>query len=92
MPYAASVKQTIAKAPKTMGNQLGRWAIHLDFSVMRIAAATGATRQTIYNWMFGGQVTNAYRDRVKMLLEILRASATAEQAWRKACQQFHIKA
>jgi hypothetical protein len=92
MPYAPSIKQAVAKAPKTLGNQLGRWAVHLDFSVLRISKATGATRQTAYNWMTGGQVTQAYRDRVKSLLEILRTSPTAEQAWRKACHRFQIRA
>jgi hypothetical protein len=92
MPYASTIKQAVAQAPKTLGNQLGRWAVHLDFSVMRISKATGATRQTIYNWMAGGQVTQAYRERVRALLDILRASPTAEQAWRKACHQFKIQA
>lgn len=92
MPYHTDVKTSVAKAPKTLGNQLGRWAIHLDFSVLRVAKATGATRQTIYNWFAGGQVTQAYRDRVKALLEIMRSSQTAEQAWRTACKRFRIHA
>lgn len=91
MPYRTELKQAVAKAPKTLGNQLGRWAVHLDFSVVRIAKATGATRQTIYNWMVGGQVTQAYRERVQALLTILRNSATAEQAWRAVCQKYQIR-
>jgi hypothetical protein len=87
MAYQESVKQAVGKAPKTLGNQLGRWATHLDFSVVRISKSTGATRQTIYSWLNGGNVTPSYRERV-----ILRTSPTAEQAWRKACQRFNIKA
>jgi hypothetical protein len=92
MAYQDSIRDAIRKAPKTLGNQLGRWAVHHDFSVLRVAQATGATRQTIYNWMLGGQVTASYRERVKVLLEILRAAPNAEQAWRKICQRFQIKA
>ena len=92
MAYQDNIKAKIRAAPKTLGNQLGRWAVHLDFSVIRIEKATGATRQTIYNWVQGGQVTQAYQDRVKTLLDILRSAPTAEVAWRKACQRFHIKA
>ena len=40
-------------APKTPGNQLGRWAIHLDFPVTKMAKALGVTRQTVYNWFVG---------------------------------------
>jgi len=92
MPYSEHIKAAVGKAPKTLGNQLGRWAVHLDFSVQRVAQATGATRQTIYNWFIGGHVTNAYQNNVKVLLQILRSYPTAEQAWRKACQAFDLKA
>jgi len=92
MPYQEDLKKVITRAPKTLSNQLGRWAVHHDFSVLRISKATGATRQTVYNWLGGGQVTQAYRDKVKMLLEVLRSSPNGEQAWRRACQTFSIKA
>lgn len=91
MPYAEKLKDEITNAPKTVGNQLGRWAVYLDFSVARISKATGATRQTVYNWVTGGQVTQAYRGRVKDLLDILKASTSGEQAWKKVCQQYNIK-
>jgi len=76
-----------ATAPKTLGNQLGRWAIHLDFPVIQISQYTGATRQTIYNWFSGTDVTPAYRDRVKSLLNILQTSTTAEEALRKCAHK-----
>jgi hypothetical protein len=86
MPYSDAVKKATAAAPKTLGNQLGRWAVHLDFPVTSIAKYTGATRQTVYNWFNGTDVTNAYKDRVKALLNILQSSRTIEEALRK-CNQ-----
>ena len=89
--YSAEVKALVAKAPKTLGNQLGRWSVHHAFSVSRIAKVTGATRQTVYSWITGGQVRQGYHDRVKFLLELLRTSPSAEQVWRKACLKFNLK-
>jgi len=86
MPYSDKIKLAVASAPKTLGNQLGRWAIHLDFPVLRISAYTGATRQTVYNWFSGTDVTPAYRARVKDLVNILQTSKTVEEAMRK-CNQ-----
>ena len=91
MYFSEGVKSAVAKAPKTLGNQLGRWMVHHNFSVTRVSKATGAVRQSVYNWMLGGAVTNAYQDRVKVLLQILRAAPNAEQAWRTACEHFGIK-
>ena len=53
MAYSQQVIDTVSKSPKTLGNQLGRWAVHLDFPVTKIAYASGASRQTIYNWFMG---------------------------------------
>lgn len=83
MPYSDKLKETTARAPKTLGNQLGRWAIHLDLPVIKIAEYTGATRQTVYNWFSGTDVTPAYRERVTQLLSILRTCTTADEALRK---------
>jgi hypothetical protein len=83
MAYSDTIKQTTKMAPKTLGNQLGRWAINLDFPVIEIAKFTGATRQTVYNWFSGTDVTPAYRMRVQSLLNILSTSHSAEEALRK---------
>ncbi len=83
MAYSDDIKRTTKAAPKTLGNQLGRWAIHLDFPVIQIAKFTGATRQTVYNWFSGTDVTPAYRMRVQSLLNILQSSQTSEEAMRK---------
>jgi hypothetical protein len=56
MSYSPQVISAVKKAPKTLGNQLGRWAIHLDFPVIEIAKYTGATRQTVYNWFIGRSI------------------------------------
>ena len=37
MAYSQKTIDAIMRAPKTQGNQLGRWAVHLNFSVVRIA-------------------------------------------------------
>jgi hypothetical protein len=83
MPYSATVKQAVAKTSKTLGNQLGRWAIARDFPVTQIAKFTGATRQTVYNWFTGTEVTNAYKPRVAELLKILQTCTTSEEAQRE---------
>lgn len=92
MPYSQKTRIANSRAPRTMGSKLGKWAMVLDFSVSRAAAATGATRQTVYNWFAGGEVTIAYRDRVQALIDILATCSTADEAWEKACQQFSIVA
>lgn len=91
MPYSPQIIDTVKRAPKTLGNQLGRWAVHLDFPVMKIAELTGVSRQTIYNWFSGGEVFVAYRPAVTNLLKILQSSTTADEAWSKACKAFDHK-
>ena len=83
MAYSEEIKQTTKNAPKTLGNQLGRWAIHLDFPVIEVAKFTGATRQTVYNWFSGTEVTPSYRTRVQSLLNILQNSKSSEEALRE---------
>ena len=91
MAYSEQVIQAVKKAPKTLGNQLGRWAVHIDFPVTKISVVTGASRQSVYNWFNGGEVFVAYRPVVEALLTILQSSTTAEQAWSKACKAFNLK-
>ena len=91
MAYSQQVIDTVSKSPKTLGNQLGRWAVHLDFPVTKIAYASGASRQTIYNWFGGGEVFVAYRPAVESLLKILQSSGSGDDAWRKTCKAFNLK-
>jgi hypothetical protein len=86
MAYSKQTIQAVSKAPKTLGNQLGRWAIHLEFPVTKVAELTGATRQSVYNWFNGGEVFVAYRPVVKSLISIFQTCTTADEAWRKACK------
>lgn len=91
MSYSPKVVKQVNTAPKTLGNQLGRWAVYLDFPVIRVAKLTGATRQSVYNWFNGGEVFVAYRPGVELLLKVLQQSTTADEAWRKACKAFDRK-
>ena len=91
VPYAAKITKDIRQAPVSLGNKLGRLALKLDLSVIRISKATGATRQTIYNWFVGGKVAPFYRERVSTLVEIMSEAKTAEHAWRNACSRFNLR-
>jgi DNA-binding XRE family transcriptional regulator len=51
----------------------------------------GVTRQTVYNWFAGKEVFVAYQPRVELLLKIMQHSKTAEEAWRKICQEYGLK-
>ena len=92
MSYSVKTLNSVQAAPRTLGNQLGRWAVHLDFPVSDISIITGASRQTVYNWFTGkSTVINAYRPNVERLLAIFVKAKDKEQAWRKACQEFNIQ-
>jgi len=91
MAYSQHVINAIMRAPKTLGNQLGRWAVHHNFSAIRISQATGASRQSVYNWFNGGEVFVAYRPTVESILRILQTSSSADDAWRKVCKAFNLK-
>ncbi len=90
MAYSQKTIDTVAAAPKTPGNRLGRWAIHLDFPVTKIALALGVTRQTVYNWFEGKDVFVAYQNRVELLLKIMSSSKTADEAWRRICAEYNM--
>ncbi len=90
MPYSQKIIDAVAKTPKSLGNQLGRWAVYHDFPVTKIAEALGVTRQTVYNWFTGTEVFVGYRNRVEFLLKILQTSHNAEEAWRRICQEYNL--
>lgn len=91
MPYATKLIEAVNKAPNSRGNVLGRWAVRLDLSVLRISKATGATRQTIYNWFLGKPVAPYYRGDVDILIKIMVEADTAETAWRNICNEYRLK-
>jgi predicted transcriptional regulator len=91
MKYRKHVRDNVKTAGDSLGPQLGRAAIRLGFSVVRVATVTGATRATIYSWFYGNEVSNAYRASVTRLTNILRDAPTAAAAWSQACQAFSIQ-
>jgi len=80
----------IKEQPLSLGTRLAKWAIFLDVPVTKIARAVGSTRQSVYNWMKGGEVFVAYRPAVERIVEILQASKTSEEAWSKICKAFNL--
>lgn len=84
MAYRERTRELVKATPLTLGSRLGRRAVYLEVPVIEIARLTGATRKTCYNWMFGGYVIPAYRERVEALYEILKDSKTAEEALKRA--------
>ena len=91
MPYSQDIINKVADTPKSLGNQLGRWAIYHDFSVVRISKALGVTRQTVYNWFEGGDIFPAYEFRVETMLKFLQTSHSADDAWRKICAHYNLE-
>lgn len=92
MPYSEKTIERISRGTKTLGNRLGRWCVHRDFSVLRVATVLGVTRQTVYNWFEGGDIFPAYRDRAETLLKILQSKPNAEEAWREICRVYDLRA
>lgn len=80
----------IKEPPLSLGTRLAKWAIFLDVPVTKIARAVGSTRQSVYNWMKGGEVFVAYRPAVERIVEILQTSKTSEEAWSKMCKAFNL--
>ena len=91
MAFSKELGAGILNAPPTQGSKLGRLALGLNFSVTRISKLTGATRQTVYNWMWGGAVAPYYRAPVSQLIKILREADTLDRAWKEACQHFNYR-
>jgi hypothetical protein len=84
--FIAQIKDT----PLSLGTLLARWAVLLDIPVAKLALAVGATRQSVYNWMKGGEVFVAYRPAVKQIIDIMQTSQTSEEAWSKICKTFNL--
>lgn len=91
MAYSNKFVSDVKNTALTEGNKLGRHAIRLNFPVIKIAKATGATRQTVYNWFLGKPIAPYYAERVGRLFEILSSAETAEHAWRETCLKFDLK-
>ena len=90
MAYSEHIKDLIRTAPRTPGNTLGRWAVHLEFPVTKLSYALGVTRQTIYNWFAGKEVFVAYQQRVELMNSIMSTSQTADEAWKRICKAYNL--
>jgi hypothetical protein len=91
MPYSQKVIDEVTSKPKTLGNQLGRWAIYYEIPVSKIAEALGITRQTAYNWFLGKDIFPAYRDRAEWMLKIFTSARNADDAWRTVCKELNLE-
>ena len=93
MPYSQNFIDHVKKQPLTLGTRLARWLIRVDLPVQKASVAIGATRQSVYNWMNGGEVSPAYRERVAKVIEIIAkapASSTTEYIWSLLCKEFNL--
>jgi len=90
MAYQQKTKDLVKAAPLTLGSRLGRRAVYLDISVQELSKLTGATRRTCYNWLFGGWVIPAYRQRVTQLHEILKDSPSRDEALKRASKALNV--
>lgn len=93
MGYTNDIIARVRKLERTgrPGVMLGLWAIYRNVPVAQISAATGATRQTVYNWMLGGNVTRSYEERVDRVTAILEKAKTGEEAWATMCREFNLR-
>ena len=91
MAYRQRTKDMVRASPLTLGSRLGRRAVYLGISVVELAKLSGATRKTGYNWIFGGFVIPAYRERVTNLYEILKTSPDRDEALKRACKTFNVQ-
>ena len=93
MPYTSNFIARIKKQPTSLiGTRLALWAIYHDISATKLAMAIGATRQSVYNWMKGNGVLHVYEDRIERLLACLQNSKTSEEAWKRICKEFNLRA
>lgn len=91
MAYRTEFIAQIKKLPPNLlGVKLARWAVYFDLPATKIADATGATRQSVYNWFKGGEVFVAYRPAVERLIEIMKTSKTSEEVRSRICQEFNL--
>jgi predicted DNA-binding protein YlxM (UPF0122 family) len=93
MPYTSNFIARIKTQPVNLiGTRLALWAIYHDISATKLAMAIGATRQSVYNWMKGGGVLHVYEDRLQRLLHCMQNSKTTDEAWKRICKEFNLRA
>ena len=65
----------VMKAPKTLGNQLGRWAVHHNFPVIKIAKALLQRRGNEY---MQAELANNFKNDMNQLTQAERAIAASK--------------
>jgi predicted DNA-binding protein YlxM (UPF0122 family) len=92
MYYSKKIKAAVKAGPKTLGTQLLLWAIDKQFSIERISACLDVSRQAIYGWVKGREISASKRPRAVELLHILHDHDTADEAWETARKKFNLEA
>jgi len=89
--YRQNFIDKVQSLPLSLGVRLGRWAIYHDIPVTLLCEATHATRQTVYNWMNGNDVTPRNKAAVERLVRCMQAAKTQQEAWRAICTEFSLR-
>ncbi len=95
MPYSQHLVEHVKKQPLSLGNRMARWLIRVDLPVQKAAMAIGTNRQSVYNWMRGGEISPAYRERVTQFVGVIASAppnSTPEEIWSLLCKHFNITA
>jgi hypothetical protein len=75
--YSDTIKQRVKARPKSLGATLLRLAIAKEVSILDLTKSLGTSRQTLYNWSSGHEVSNAYQHRVRELIQKLKNARSA---------------
>ena len=86
--YSPAVRSRVAGRATTLGRALAKQAVKKEMSVLQLCYLLGTSRGTIYGWYAGGTVSNAYKDRVQELINILTTASSPEASWSTACTHF----
>ena len=68
-----------------------RSARALGLTVVQISKVTGASRQTVYNWIADGVALPVFRHSIKRIGEVCKTSETPKEAWGKLCYMFNLR-
>ncbi len=75
--YSDTIRQRVKARPKSLGATLLRHAIARDVSILDLTKCLGTSRQTLYNWASGHEVSNAYQQRVRDMIQKLKTARSA---------------
>lgn len=79
MAYSEKLRQAILALPKSRERKLGKQALRLSMPVTWISGHTGASRTTVYNWLYGTTlISPAYRAQVDDLIASMAATNSVD--------------